>query len=170
MFGDFITKLRLQKDKGVSTYELISNIIRVFEIEKYIEQKYHNPDDYTERLNSLNTLKAFVKTESPEKFLKYVTTTKKKAKSNCIKLMSIHASKGLEFKHVFLVGIEEKKFPHERSEVLDEARLFYVGVTRSKDNLTLGQISVNNLYLRQKANKVSTLIFGDVSGPFIEWA
>lgn len=149
LFGEYLTKLRLQKDKGISTVDLIANIIKVFEVTKYIEQKYNNPDDRNERLASLNTLKSFVKSESPEKFLKYVFNTKKKAKSNCIKLMSIHASKGLEYKHVFLVGIENTKFPHERSQLIDEARLFYVGVTRSKDNLTISHIGDKNLFVEQ---------------------
>lgn len=149
LFGDCITKLRLQKDKGISTVDLINNIIKVFEVQNYIDEKYKNPDDKKERLSSLNTLRSFAKAESPEKFLKYIANTKKKAKKNCLKMMSIHASKGLEFKHVFLVGIENTKFPHEKSELIDEARLFYVGVTRSKDNLTLSQIGVENVFVEQ---------------------
>lgn len=148
-FGEHIAKLRLQKDKGISTMTLISNIIKVFQISKYIDGKYSNPEDKKERQDSLEILKSFAKADSPEKFIGYVTNTKKKNKDNCVKLMSCHASKGLEFKNVFLIGIENEKFPHAKSDLIDEARLFYVGVTRAKDNLTVSQIGVNNKFIME---------------------
>lgn len=56
-----------------------------------------------------------------------------------ISLMSIHASKGLEFKHVFVVGMEEGFFPivGDGSDLEEERRLGYVAITRAKDNLTM---------------------------------
>jgi DNA helicase-2/ATP-dependent DNA helicase PcrA len=56
--------------------------------------------------------------------------------------MTIHSSKGLEFPHVFLVGMEENLFPSQmvlstRSELEEERRLFYVAVTRAKNTCTL---------------------------------
>jgi DNA helicase-2/ATP-dependent DNA helicase PcrA len=56
-----------------------------------------------------------------------------------ISLMSIHASKGLEFKHVFIVGLEEGFFPivGDGSDIEEERRLGYVALTRAKDDLTL---------------------------------
>ncbi len=60
-----------------------------------------------------------------------------------VSLMTIHASKGLEFKVVFVVGVEDKIMPHEKSlaegpEVLEEERrLFYVAITRAREKLYL---------------------------------
>ncbi|MEA3289722.1 MAG: UvrD-helicase domain-containing protein, partial [Campylobacterota bacterium] len=56
-----------------------------------------------------------------------------------ISLMSIHASKGLEFKHVFVIGMEEGFFPIivDGSDIEEERRLGYVAFTRAKDELTL---------------------------------
>ncbi len=59
-----------------------------------------------------------------------------------VSMMTIHSSKGLEFKQVFVVGLEENLFPSQlslnsRSELEEERRLFYVALTRAMDKLTL---------------------------------
>jgi DNA helicase-2/ATP-dependent DNA helicase PcrA len=61
---------------------------------------------------------------------------------NFVTMMTIHSSKGLEFEHVYLVGLEENLFPsqmalHSRTELEEERRLFYVAVTRARETCTL---------------------------------
>ncbi|ASA22735.1 ATP-dependent helicase [Paenibacillus donghaensis] len=148
-FEGYINRLRLQKDKNISAEHLVENIIKVFQMEEYIVDKYKNKEDREERLESLEVLKTFVKSNSPEKFIAYVSNTKRKNKENCVKLMSIHASKGLEFDNIFVVGVEDKKFPHEKSDLIDEARLFYVGVTRARENLVVSEIGERNRFVEE---------------------
>lgn len=56
-----------------------------------------------------------------------------------VSMMSIHASKGLEYKHLFIIGLEEGFFPiiGDGSDIEEERRLGYVALTRAMDNLTL---------------------------------
>jgi DNA helicase-2/ATP-dependent DNA helicase PcrA len=67
-----------------------------------------------------------------------------------VTLITFHAAKGLEFPHVFLIGIEEGILPHDRSKLegnLDEERrLFYVGVTRAMQTLAITHCANRNKY------------------------
>ncbi|MCJ7740340.1 ATP-binding domain-containing protein, partial [Candidatus Microgenomates bacterium] len=84
-------------------------------------------------------------------------------KNDALTLMTLHAAKGLEFKTVFIVGMEEGLFPHSRSlldtlELEEERRLCYVGVTRAMENLYL-TFARHRLYFGQRnANQISRFI------------
>ncbi len=84
-------------------------------------------------------------------------------KNDALTLMTLHAAKGLEFKTVFIIGMEEGLFPHSRSlldtlELEEERRLCYVGVTRAMENLYL-TFARQRLYFGQRnANQISRFI------------
>ena len=56
-------------------------------------------------------------------------------KDNKIQVLTIHASKGLEFEHVIIEGVSKNKIPHKWGDTDEETRLFYVGITRAKESL-----------------------------------
>lgn len=152
IFEQNIEKLRLQKDKNISISNLIDNIKMAFNFEEYIQDKYANKEEQEDRLGSIETLKSFVKGNNIQSFINFAYNPNNKQNKNtkdCVQLMSIHASKGLEFKNVFIIGIQDGKFPHLKSDLIDEARLFYVAVTRPKENLYLSQIYDDNLFVNQ---------------------
>ena len=75
---------------------------------------------------------------------------------DAVVLMTMHAAKGLEFSHVFLVGFEEGLFPGMRSignaeEMEEERRLCYVAITRAKEKLTISYAKQRMLYGRTNA-------------------
>jgi len=79
-----------------------------------------------------------------------------------IRLMTVHASKGLEFKYIFIVGLEDGLFPHERrGEGVDEEeerRLFYVAITRARHKVFLSYASTRMVYGKKQINVPSEFI------------
>ncbi len=87
-------------------------------------------------------------------------------------LMTLHSAKGLEFSNVFIVGMEEGIFPHsksvlEPSEMEEERRLCYVGITRAKKKLHLIHARSRNLYGNFQANTPSRFL-EEIPDKFLE--
>jgi DNA helicase-2/ATP-dependent DNA helicase PcrA len=79
-----------------------------------------------------------------------------------VTLMTLHNAKGLEFRAVFMIGMEEGIFPHVRSieenSLEEERRLAYVGMTRAKERLTMTHAMRRNLFGRSEANLPSRFL------------
>lgn len=83
-----------------------------------------------------------------------------------VRLMTIHASKGLEFDHVFVVGLEQDLFPHKnignrnrsKEEEEEERRLFYVAVTRAKKHLYLTHAELRTIFGQKQINAPSEFL------------
>ena len=85
------------------------------------------------------------------------------AEADAVVMMTMHAAKGLEFPHVFLVGLEEGLFPGSRSlgdteEMEEERRLCYVAITRAKRSLTICYARQRMLYGRTTTNIASRFV------------
>lgn len=83
---------------------------------------------------------------------------------DCVQLMSLHSAKGLEFPVVFLTGLEEGLFPHQRSleegaaRLEEERRLCYVGMTRAMQQLWLSHAELRRLYGSEKYTSPSRFL------------
>ncbi len=115
--------------------------------------------------------------EGIEKFLEDVSLLSDQdsddEERDAVRLMTVHASKGLEFAYVFVVGLEEGLFPHERDEHLseedaeEERRLFYVAVTRAKKKLVLSYAQTRTIFGSSSVNIPSQFVF-DIPEEYIE--
>ncbi|MFZ2149990.1 MAG: UvrD-helicase domain-containing protein [Minisyncoccia bacterium] len=89
----------------------------------------------------------------------------KKKEVSAVKLMTVHASKGLEFKHVFITGLEDGLFPHQRQnegqsgeDREEERRLFYVALTRAKEKLFLSFANFRTIFGSRNINAPSEFL------------
>jgi DNA helicase-2/ATP-dependent DNA helicase PcrA len=90
-----------------------------------------------------------------------------------VTLMTLHTAKGLEFPVVFLVGMEEEVFPHQRSltnarELEEERRLAYVGITRAQERLYLTRAAFRNWWGRP-AHHTPSRFLSEIPASLVEW-
>ncbi|MFK8015797.1 MAG: UvrD-helicase domain-containing protein [Gammaproteobacteria bacterium] len=94
------------------------------------------------------------------------------AKSGQVRLMTLHAAKGLEFNNVYLVGFEEGTLPHhqnlEDDGLLEERRLAYVGITRARKRLTLSFAAGRRRYGENQECDVSRFL-SELPEELLEW-
>ena len=121
------------------------------------KQSFKNAVDGEDRLANIDEFHGYLRdffisnpSSSLDDFLNEISLASEKENNSSdghISLMSIHASKGLEYKHIFIIGLEEGFFPlnGEDNDIEEERRLGYVAFTRAMDELTLS-FSHNRLY------------------------
>lgn len=92
--------------------------------------------------------------------------------SDRVQLLTLHASKGLEFPHVYLMGIEEELLPHrssiEEDNIVEERRLMYVGITRARQTLAMTQALTRKQYGEKIDTSLSRFI-DEMPQDDLEW-
>lgn len=163
--------------------ELIKYIIEHTGFKKKLGE---GSSDDIERLENMQELVTYAKKydladEPMEQFLEEVALLSDQdalgsnsKDSNSVKLMTIHASKGLEFKYVFVVGLEQGLFPSQRDdsknkhEDEEERRLCYVAFTRAKEILHVSYAKMRTIYGQQRINEPSEFL-RDLSNEILEY-
>ncbi len=164
--------------------ELIEFVVKKSGLEAQFKESKKEED--IERIANMYELSLFAKKYdhlTPEdgilKFLEDVALMSdqdsKKEDKNLVTLMTIHASKGLEFKYVFLTGAEESMFTplqfsskkDEEEKQEEERRLFYVAMTRAEEKLFFSWAGVRTVFGKAEYNEVCPFIL-DIEPEFIE--
>jgi len=130
-------------------------VVDVIKYEDYLMDKYKDWEDRVANIHELfNALKEIEK--SGKTFMEFLEESSLSQaqdnleNSNTVKIMTVHAAKGLEFPVVFIAGLEDGIFPSGRSfedieQMEEEKRLFYVAITRAKEKLFM-------TYAKQRAS------------------
>ncbi len=149
--SDLIKKTSLE-DIGIFIIEE-SGYLKMLENEKNQLKQVENETRIDNLKEFVNALSEF---DNLDHFLEHVglvNENQKKTYSNSVKLMTLHAAKGLEFDHVYLPGWEEGIFPSSRAleqnsskSLEEERRLAYVGITRAKFDLNLSYANSRYTY------------------------
>lgn len=163
---------------GQTTREILEGILKET---KYLERFDPKDEEDLSRLENIKELMSVAEEFSDlNDFLQNAALveenpTSRKASlgaSNFVTLMTLHASKGLEFKNVFMIGMEEGLFPHSRAmmnreEMEEERRLCYVGMTRTKENLCFSYCRRRMYFGSLSTNNVSRFL-GDIEENLLE--
>ncbi len=145
-FGNMLNAWLTVRDSA-TVGELLDLILEQTEYRDYIENSAKDPDEARDRWANVMELRGVALMSSEltlSEFLEQVAlvseTDDLEDDPKAVTLLTLHAAKGLEFPVVFLTGLEDGVLPHSRSmedseSLAEERRLFYVGITRAKDQL-----------------------------------
>jgi len=153
------------------TLEILDEVLK---ITGYLDQYDSLNEEDAARLENIKELRSVAMgLPNLHEFLEQITLTEKESKKpkyakadssrGAVTLMTIHSAKGLEFKTVFMVGMEEGLFPHSRTlmnpeELEEERRLCYVGMTRAMDKLYLTYARQRLFFGQRSSNLVSRFV------------
>lgn len=163
-FFEMINELE-KLSKNINTADLIEKVAIRSGYKEYLLDGTEEGKNRWENVEELKSV-AF-KAENLNVFLQEIALVSDidnyNSQNNAVTMMTLHNAKGLEFSVVFIVGMEEGLFPHSRSlfdptEMEEERRLAYVGITRAKDYLYLTYAQTRMLYGEIKSNPASRFI------------
>ncbi len=177
-FYQMIDNLRKENQKKPLT-QLIKKVIEQTNYEGYIRNGEEEGEMRWENIQELFSVAQRYDKEKQglQKFLEEITLLNDadeiEDKKNLVNLMTLHCAKGLEFPVVFIVGLEEGIFPHSKSffdpsQMEEERRLMYVGITRAKQKAYLSFACQRRLWGQVMINPPSRFI-SDIPQNLIEF-
>ena len=159
---------KMQNKRFANMGEIVHMLRRDLNIDDFVSRGKLNDDGrYAEQIENLDTFedtcKQFKTYAELKSYLLDIQNSDIQTDDNKVGLMTIHKSKGLEFPVVFLVGCSEGLLPHSKAtDIDDEMRLMYVGITRAMDKLYL----TSNLFYNSRNLMSSSFI--DLLGDTIQ--
>lgn len=176
-----VAKTKLPLDQWIANKENLATIELMDEVIQktgYLEWLNDGTEENLSRIENIKELRSVASTFTDlEEFLENVAlieSTDKPSNNevNAVTLMTIHASKGLEFPVVFIVGMEENIFPHSRSmleisELEEERRLCYVAITRAKETVYLTNVQ-SRLFFGRTENNMPSRFLSEIPQKLLE--
>lgn len=152
MIEAFHERFELLNLRGGDMAEAAAELMDRAGYKEYVRSSESNPNVARRRLENLDRLISDIRHTQErgtnlEGYLTRLTLNRARLGEDAspvqsVRMMTLHASKGLEFPVVFMVGVEEGLLPHARSmsslkDIAEERRLMYVGITRARERLTI---------------------------------
>ncbi|AEO08355.1 UvrD-helicase domain-containing protein [Buchnera aphidicola] len=186
---EFIFKIKeFTKKSFLKKYNIIDDIIHDINYKEWIAKTFKEPNKIQNSINNINTLSKWFKNmlegnsfEQPMNLSQIVermtirdfsdenTTEEKK---NQVQLMTLHASKGLEFSTVFIIGMCEGILPNQKSidnnNLEEERRLTYVGITRAKKQLFFTYPQIYQKY-GKRVNMLPSRFLSELPHEDLKW-
>jgi ATP-dependent DNA helicase Rep len=148
-FGDFIKRMEARATAEPAG-KVLNDIVRAIGYESWLfeslepreaEGRWSNVSDLVDWLDKKGLEENKNLLELAQSVALLSMLDKEEGAADAVQLATLHAAKGLEFRHVFLVGVEEGLLPHrdslEPGKLEEERRLMYVGITRAQASLTV---------------------------------
>ena len=155
---------KVKQDDKRPASEVLTELIRQHNL-TYLYRNSGSPNekDPTENLNDL--VKMAAKRGTIEEFLEWLrklTYAVKSKKHPALTLTTVHQAKGREWKHVFVIGARQGMMPHKDGELLEEARIFFVGCSRAADELHISFYGASSQFLNEFKDQIK--VYGESDG------
>ena len=163
-FYDWVRDTAVQIERG-DTFVVIEQVINHIAYEQYLKENSKSNESAARKMKNVNELvewlkriadkdtdiqKSLAEMVSKIMLMDIMERNQEEESTDQVSLMTLHAAKGLEFPHVFLIGIEENILPHQSSieadNIEEERRLAYVGITRAQQTCTFSYCTHRKRY------------------------
>ncbi|MGD7034101.1 DNA helicase Rep [Methylotuvimicrobium buryatense] len=186
-FTDWVNDTADRMERG-DTFAVIEQMISQIGYEAWLRENAKTPQSAERKMQNVYELIDWLKRiadkdQGSEKSLSEIVSkimlmdilerNQEEEAGDQVSLMTLHAAKGLEFPHVFLIGMEENLLPHQNSietdNIEEERRLAYVGITRAQRSLTFSYCTHRKRYGEISECEPSRFL-GELPSDDLEWA
>lgn len=187
-FCDWLIETAQQIEKE-DTFKVIHRMLEQINYQQWLQENSKTPAAAERRMNNVLELiewlqrlaggeeqegeKSLADVISKVMLLDVMERNQEEEAGDQVSLMTLHAAKGLEFPHVFLIGMEENLLPHQNSietdNIEEERRLAYVGITRAQKTLTFSYCTHRKRYGEISESEPSRFL-NELPEEDLEWA